>query len=101
MRTSLSRRLRRIDRASAGSLLVFGIGLLFIGFFLMIMGFAFDRITDVHSLIFAGGVIPVTQEEVDTMHSLTLMFKSCAIFIPIGFGVSLWANSTRVTPGEI
>lgn len=80
---------------------MFGIGLLFIGFFLMIMGFAFDRVVDTHSLIFAGGLIPVTQEEVDTLHSLTLMFKSCAILIPIGFGISLWANATRTTPGEV
>jgi len=81
--------------------MVFGIGLLFIGFFLMIMGFAFDRVTDTHSLIFAGGLIPVTQEEIDTMHGLTLMFKSCAILIPFGFGISWWANATRVTPGEV
>ena len=92
---------KRSDRAAAGGLLVFGIGILFIGLILTIFGFAMDSGNTAAAFTVSGSSLPVTQEQVDTLHYITLMFKSCAILIPIGFGFSLWANSTRTVPGEV
>lgn len=98
-RNRLARLITRWDGAGAGGLVVFGVGILFVGLFLGVIGFALDPVIAVNSNYNA--LIPISQENIDTMHNLLLMFKACAILVPLGFGISYWANSTRQTPGEV
>jgi len=79
---------------------VFGIALVFFGFLLAAMGYALDPMVATSNSLASSGILPSSQESVDTVHLLVLMFKACSFLIPLGLGISWWAMSTRVVPGE-
>ena len=89
------------DSANVQGMVVFGVALIFFGAFLTIIGFAIDPLQIANTNMNAVGGFPVSQEKVNTVHWLILMFKSSAVLCPIGFGISYWSVSTRVTPGEV
>ena len=89
------------DSANVQGMVVFGVALLFFGAFLTIIGFAIDPLQVASANMNAVGGFPVSQEKVNTVHWLILMFKASAVLCPIGFGISLWSISTRTVPGEV